>query len=794
MLGQAYVRVRMDQSLISEGLSSIKSAVLGTMQEIGAVAGGILAAAGIQSMTSSLAGLASQFITTNDKLQQYQTSLSVLFGSEQKANEMIGSIQEMAAKTPFGTDDLTQAIVQLKIFGFEAEELLPTIRAIGDAAAASPAGMESGVQRISYALGEIRANGKIMASEMRQLASAGVPAWDIIAQKTGKTVANIREMSKNSELDAATYLPIIIEGMEKRFGGMMAKQSTTWSGLMSTLGDEASFAMRDIGRSFFDAAWGRLKSIVTWLDSSAADAFKQRMIEIVKQVTKLADSKVDQAMQWLTGDGAAGFAGDLKDAATWVYQISMASLENLWAFVNSNAVRMMAADLGQVAMQLTQIAGVKLQKFTEWLNTEQAAAWLKTFQDICGTVIQLASDFGALAIGAVVVSRLHGAITALTPSIAGLITTFQAGGLLALVNPMTALVAVVGLLAAAFIGARLEGVAFGDYVMMMLGRIAALGGEAQDAVSKLKREMEAEKEFNQNTGAADEAAKGEVTDEKVEALKGSLAALEAERDEKLTGVRGALIGAGALSAPMPGESQAQGAYRDAKKFTGGTPAMRNDLVADATDAMRAEQQAAQVREKLAARKAELAEKKSQEKEQARFDSGVSPIGSALGGGMGMDLTGKATGLMGAMVEAAAKESTKKASLTEKMMSGGSMKAKIATMKPMPGGLFGMGDDLLEKDKDKKGNTTYKLKSNKEVDADRKKRGLPELPKEKEPFQTSFHGFSDFNKQIQLGLGQQKKDKSEEIASTSLLIKQMVDRIDKRSASKETKPPKNPKAG
>ena len=284
LLGQAYIRVRMDTSLLSEGLSTVRSMVLGSMGEIAAVATGMLAAAGIQSFTRQLGGLAEQFISTNDQLQQYTVSLGVLFKSEEKALDIIAQIQDMAAKTPFRFDNLTQAVVQLKTFGFEANELMPTMRAIGDAAAASPRGMVDGVQRISYALGQMKSNGKIMAHELRELAMAGIPAWDILAKKTKTSVEEIRHMSRKGELSAKEFLPMLIAGMNERFGGMMVRQSRTWSGLMSTFKDNTQFALRDIGKSFFTASSGRLANIVDWMDTKKAKAFYGEVTKIVEKM------------------------------------------------------------------------------------------------------------------------------------------------------------------------------------------------------------------------------------------------------------------------------------------------------------------------------------------------------------------------------------------------------------------------------------------------------------------------------------------------------------------------------
>ena len=101
LLGQAYLRVRVDSSLLAEGLASVRSVFLGTLQEMAGVAGGILAAAGVESVTRGLKDLAMQFVSTNDQLQQFHVSLDKLFNSEMVAADMLQQIQDMAAKTPF---------------------------------------------------------------------------------------------------------------------------------------------------------------------------------------------------------------------------------------------------------------------------------------------------------------------------------------------------------------------------------------------------------------------------------------------------------------------------------------------------------------------------------------------------------------------------------------------------------------------------------------------------------------------------------------------------------------------
>ena len=70
-------------------------------------------------------------------------------------------------------------------FGFKAEEIIPMLTNLGDAASGLGLGTE-GVSRLAYALGQMQTSGKLNAQDMMQLTSAGISAWDMLAQAAGK--------------------------------------------------------------------------------------------------------------------------------------------------------------------------------------------------------------------------------------------------------------------------------------------------------------------------------------------------------------------------------------------------------------------------------------------------------------------------------------------------------------------------------------------------------------------------------------------------------------------------------
>ena len=116
---------------------------------------------------------------------------------------------------------------------------------MGDAAAGVGAGQD-GVNRLTLALGQIAAKGKLASGEMMQLTELGIPAWQMLAEKLGTDVAGAQDMVTKRMVDSKTALEALVGGMEASYGGMMEQQSSTilgtWSNLMDGIGQVASQA------------------------------------------------------------------------------------------------------------------------------------------------------------------------------------------------------------------------------------------------------------------------------------------------------------------------------------------------------------------------------------------------------------------------------------------------------------------------------------------------------------------------------------------------------------------------
>jgi len=202
-----------------------------------------LAAAAIPAVLGAVAASAVMMgIGLASSLEQSEIGFTTMLGSAEKAKSFLKELQEFAKATPFTFKGLVGSTQMLIAMGFSAEEAIPMLKAIGDTAAGLGAG-EFGIQRITRALGQMRAKGKISAEEMRQLAEMGVPAWEILATAIGVTIPKAMKMAEQGVLQASETIPLLVAGMSKKFGGLMEAQAKTVTGMMSNIMDYYQMAM-----------------------------------------------------------------------------------------------------------------------------------------------------------------------------------------------------------------------------------------------------------------------------------------------------------------------------------------------------------------------------------------------------------------------------------------------------------------------------------------------------------------------------------------------------------------------
>lgn len=194
----------------------------------------------------AIAGIGAASVKAAADMEQTRKAFTTLLKDATLAKDFLAELETFAANTPFELPGLLQASKKMLAFGFTVNQIIPILTAVGDSAAALGMGQD-GIDRLTIAIGQMQAKGKVSAEEMLQLAEAGVPAWQMLADAMGTSIPQAMKMAEKGTIDSATGIQAIISGMNSKFGGMMQEQSSTINGMLSNIQDSIGQTMVVIG-------------------------------------------------------------------------------------------------------------------------------------------------------------------------------------------------------------------------------------------------------------------------------------------------------------------------------------------------------------------------------------------------------------------------------------------------------------------------------------------------------------------------------------------------------------------
>lgn len=188
----------------------------------------------------------------NTFTQNTQVALTTLLGSQEAAKSFLSDILAFAKTTPYAFTDLTDQAQKLITYGFQAKDVIPILRSVGDASTAMGKGQD-GVSRLVLALGQINSKGRLQSQELLQLSEIGVNGLKILANQAGVTTAEYSKMVEKGLIPADQAITGLVQGINEgskgingtttAFGGMMAQIKGS-GGITATL-DSTRTAFRN---------------------------------------------------------------------------------------------------------------------------------------------------------------------------------------------------------------------------------------------------------------------------------------------------------------------------------------------------------------------------------------------------------------------------------------------------------------------------------------------------------------------------------------------------------------------
>ncbi|WP_349862676.1 tape measure protein [Leifsonia sp. WHRI 6310E] len=261
-------------------------------KKAGAAISGALKGAAVTTgavTVASAAYVASLFrtgVAYNQLQQSSRAALATLLGGASAANAQMDKLDAFAKQSPFAKSVFITAQQQLLGFGLQAEKVIPALTAIQDAVAAV-GGSNEQVSQITYALAQMRGQGKLTGETLNQLGQFGIDAATLLGQKMGKTGAEIRDMaSKPGGIPVEEVWDPLVSSLEEKFGGAAANVKNTYTGTL----DRIKAASRDIGAALAEPFVGKNSGglFVTW-GNQVADVLRAVEKKVAPTVAVLED-------------------------------------------------------------------------------------------------------------------------------------------------------------------------------------------------------------------------------------------------------------------------------------------------------------------------------------------------------------------------------------------------------------------------------------------------------------------------------------------------------------------------
>lgn len=244
-----------DLKRFNKGLDSLEKKAYAVGKALGT-----FAVVGAAVTTAAFAALGKSVIETSAQFEGYAATLETIEGSADKAKTSLAWITEFAKTTPYDVAGVTEAFVKLRAYGLDPMD--GSLVALGDAASGMGKTLNQAVEAMADAV----------TGENERLKEFGITTSVAGDKITYTWRQNGKEMTKTLKKNGIEIAKFLRDNFEGRFAGAMIRQSKTWNGMISNLGDTWTGFQRMIGDAgFFEAVKGQLGRLMDYLGQLQAD-------------------------------------------------------------------------------------------------------------------------------------------------------------------------------------------------------------------------------------------------------------------------------------------------------------------------------------------------------------------------------------------------------------------------------------------------------------------------------------------------------------------------------------------
>lgn len=201
---------------------------------------------GIIGGATALKSLVSQIVRVRGEFQSMQTAIETMVGKD-VASGLMAQLKEMAKISPLTLTDMVDAEKMMLGFNIQAEDTVRYLQALSDISMGDSVKFKS----LTLAFSQMSAAGKLMGQDLNQMINAGFNPLQIIAEKTGKSIATLKDEMSKGAVSAEMVQQAFIDATSAggKFYQMSENASKTINGQLSMMQDALDNAFNEMGQA-----------------------------------------------------------------------------------------------------------------------------------------------------------------------------------------------------------------------------------------------------------------------------------------------------------------------------------------------------------------------------------------------------------------------------------------------------------------------------------------------------------------------------------------------------------------
>lgn len=358
-------------------------------------AGGIAASLGLGAI-GSLKDASSAILEYSANLEQTKIAFTTLMKSSDEAQAHLKELEKFAAETPFEFPELTQASRRFQNMGLNAKQVIPLLRAVGDAVAAAGGGSEQ-IDGVSKGLSDIIAKGRVQNEELLQLSENGVAAYELLSKALGKSKAEVIKLASEGKISSDVFLEAFKHFSQQNFGDAMEKQSKTFSGAMSTIKD----SLLQTSNTAFDPLYKEISEIAVRIAEQSKNEDLSGVISaIIENISRgITTGAVSLGKAWVNSFIEGIKSGDIESVMNALFFGSGTVLKSIGRGVAEEIISSIEQNITgdlrlNVGVNSKGFSKDMLESLTALENTKVDTANLEKVKDVFSRLNDKLAEFG----------------------------------------------------------------------------------------------------------------------------------------------------------------------------------------------------------------------------------------------------------------------------------------------------------------------------------------------------------------------------------------------------------------